>query len=49
MLFEMSASFREVKLKKVKDASCLEVYQDTLYVGTKDSKVFVYELGKDNS
>ena len=48
MVLQVSAQFRAVRVGKVKvkEVSCVEVFGNTLYVGSNESKVFVFELAK---
>lgn len=46
MLLQAATGLREVRLEGVRDVSCVEVFNDTLYVGTQDSQVCVFELTK---
>jgi hypothetical protein len=49
MLLQGANGLRGVCLENVRDVSCVEVFDNTLYVGTQDSKVCVFELTKAKS
>jgi hypothetical protein len=45
-LFDHAINFNTVKIQKIKDISCVEVCYDSLYVGTKESRVYVFDMVK---
>lgn len=41
---DLTLYFRELEIKKTKSVSCIEIYHNNLYLGTKEFQVYAYDI-----